>query len=567
MKARIENGVVHSPHPPIDIPVSSFCSLIKEKLLRNPNKTALIDDVTSMTRAEVLARMQRYTVGFRQNGVLPGDRICIHLKNSIHNLLATYGCIMAGATVVLSNTSLNESELRYQAKDSDSTHVLTDAELAEKVSGAVESLPIKGLFSMGRAKGFVSAADFEELDEIEYQECAVADPKDTVLAVCYTSGSTGMPKGVEMTHYNFVACFYSTRYILPFGEQDMFLAVNLFAHLSGLLYAVIVLLDGGTIVMPPVTLSSTEIMDVVDKYQVTAMHLFPTRLQALVREMRRTGRRLPSMKRIGITGSVLTASAADAARQAFDGLECLLNVYAMTESCSIITSQPKAPGTCTGGDVGVPNVTAKLKVVDFTTGKKLGPQEIGEIRFHVEARTRERFAQERFRAAEGWAEIGEMKRAGQEQPVQRPLPPVTESVETPTGTPMEIPTETPAPRRSAKKRALSEPILDEGLEELRAELRGFQSEWRDALKALSEAVSAINARVDSVEPKKTITDQLSGSAVRDVSPSADSSTVQASHNSAQLASPHGVLDDRIIDEPLVQLPRSVLPSGPWAHSP
>ncbi|KAH6919652.1 hypothetical protein HPB50_029360 [Hyalomma asiaticum] len=133
------------------------------------------------------------------------------------------------------------------------------------------------------------------------------------------------------------------------------------------------------------------------------------------------------------------------------------------------------------------------------------------------------------------AEIDEMKRAGQEQPVQRPLPSVTESVETPTGTPMEIPTETPAPRRSAKKRALSKPILDEGLEELRAELRGFQSELRDALKALSEAVSAMNARVDSVESKITITDQLSGSAVRNASPSADSSTVQASHNSAQLA--------------------------------
>ncbi|KAH6946555.1 hypothetical protein HPB50_013961 [Hyalomma asiaticum] len=134
------------------------------------------------------------------------------------------------------------------------------------------------------------------------------------------------------------------------------------------------------------------------------------------------------------------------------------------------------------------------------------------------------------------AEIDEMKRAGQEQPVQRPLPSVTESVETPTGMPMEIPTETPVPQRSAKKRALSKPILDEGLEELRAELRGFQFELRDALKALSEEFSAINARVDSVESKITITDQLSGSAVRNASPSADSSTVQASHNSAQLAS-------------------------------
>ncbi|KAH7952391.1 hypothetical protein HPB52_022191 [Rhipicephalus sanguineus] len=88
---------------------------------------------------------------------------------------------------------------------------------------------------------------------------------------------------------------------------------------------------------------------------------------------------------------------------------------------------------------------------------------------------------------------------------------------------------------------------DEGIDELRAELRGFQCELRDALKALSEAVSAMNARVDSVESKITITDQLSGSAVRTASPSAGSSTARAFENSPQLASDHGVSDDRLIE--------------------
>ncbi|XP_049268968.1 uncharacterized protein LOC119382105 [Rhipicephalus sanguineus] len=210
MKARIEDGVVYSPHPSIDIPLCSFCCLTRERLLVNPDKTALVDDATSLTRVEVLSRMQRYAVGFRQNGVVPGDRICIYLKNSIDNLLAAYGCIMAGATVVLAKTSLTESELRYEAEDSDSTHVLTDVELTEKVSRAVQSLPLKGLFCMGHAAGFVSAAEFAKLDEKEYQELPVPDPKNTVLAVAYTSGTTGLPKGTELTHYNFVACVYST---------------------------------------------------------------------------------------------------------------------------------------------------------------------------------------------------------------------------------------------------------------------------------------------------------------------------------------------------------------------
>ncbi|KAH8026344.1 hypothetical protein HPB51_020050 [Rhipicephalus microplus] len=70
---------------------------------------------------------------------------------------------------------------------------------------------VKGLFCMGHATGFVSAAEFLNLDENEYEELAMADPKSTVLAVCYTSGTTGIPKGTEVTHYSFVACFYSTK--------------------------------------------------------------------------------------------------------------------------------------------------------------------------------------------------------------------------------------------------------------------------------------------------------------------------------------------------------------------
>ncbi|KAL3209174.1 hypothetical protein MRX96_009362 [Rhipicephalus microplus] len=218
--------------------------------------------------------MQRYAAGFRQNGVVAGDKICTYLKNSIENLLALYGCIMAGATVVLAKASLTESELRYQIKDSDSTHVLTDLELIQEVSRAVHSLPLKGLFCMGHATGFVSAAEFLKLDENEYEELAMADPKSTVFAVCYTSGTTGMPKGTEVTHYSFVACFYSTKSITPFGNQDVLLAVNPITHLSGMLYAMIILLDGGINVIFPANSSTTEIMDAIDKYKATAPSIF-----------------------------------------------------------------------------------------------------------------------------------------------------------------------------------------------------------------------------------------------------------------------------------------------------
>ncbi|KAL1469039.1 hypothetical protein MTO96_025117 [Rhipicephalus appendiculatus] len=125
MNARIENGVVYSPFPSTEIPLCSAYTVIKEALSKRTERVAFVEGSIKTTRAELLALMRRYAVGFQQHGVGPGDRVCAHLRNSLENLVALYGCIFAGATLVLAKTSLTERELRGQIIDSDSTHVLT----------------------------------------------------------------------------------------------------------------------------------------------------------------------------------------------------------------------------------------------------------------------------------------------------------------------------------------------------------------------------------------------------------------------------------------------------------
>ncbi|KAH8026293.1 hypothetical protein HPB51_019125 [Rhipicephalus microplus] len=119
--------------------------------------------------------MECYAVGFQQHGVGPGDRVCTLLSNSLENLAALYGCAFTGATLILAKTSVTErlvvsqgpfsfsllshlplhsqlqkglmghnvGELRNQILSSDSTHVLVDAKLAEKVKSVTSTLSIK----------------------------------------------------------------------------------------------------------------------------------------------------------------------------------------------------------------------------------------------------------------------------------------------------------------------------------------------------------------------------------------------------------------------------------------
>ncbi|KAL1424323.1 hypothetical protein MTO96_020315 [Rhipicephalus appendiculatus] len=279
MKARIEDKVIYSPYPDITIPLLSFYTLAKERLLADPHKIALVSDGVTLTRAQLLAGMERYAVGLQQYGLLPGDRICVHLNNGAENLLAMYGCILAGGTIVLAKASLTEGELRYQAEDSDCTHIITDEQYAEKARKAVSNMKMKSLFCMGRAAGFVSVSEFSKFDERGFRDCPMADPRNSVLAVCYTSGTTGMPKGAEITHYNYVACCYTSWLHFPWGVGDVFLGTLPITHQTGMVFPMAAMLGGASCALVPAKLTPLEILDAVDKYKATAAFFFPTQLQ------------------------------------------------------------------------------------------------------------------------------------------------------------------------------------------------------------------------------------------------------------------------------------------------
>nr|XP_050035609.1 uncharacterized protein LOC126531931 isoform X1 [Dermacentor andersoni] len=379
MKARIENGVVYSPFPSVDIPLCSAYTLIKEALSKSPERVALVEGSVRTTRGALLALMESYAAGFQQHGVGPGDRVCTHLKNGLENLAAMYGCIFAGATLVLAKTSLTQKELRGQIMDSDSTHVLTDVELTEKVKKATSNLELKLLFAMGTVSGFVSTASFKDLDKSAFRGCPVEDPREAIIVVVYTSGTTGLPKGVEHTHYSFVANYFTSKPCNSSDEKDTVLASAPITHVSGLYLSLMPVLDGSMCVLTQPGIKLQEMAKLVKEHNTTSMFTFPTRLHALIEEMLRTGERLKSFRRIGVGGGALPQATYDAAFKAFANLECIVNMYAMTESGGLVCSPSMR--SAKGTDMGFPAVMTEVKVVDPVTRMKLGPNETGEICF------------------------------------------------------------------------------------------------------------------------------------------------------------------------------------------
>ncbi|KAK8780310.1 hypothetical protein V5799_018351 [Amblyomma americanum] len=211
--------------------------------------------------------MQRYAAGFQKHGLEPGHRVCVHLDNSTENFAAMWACVFAGASVVLVNASLTEREVHYQLRDSECTHVLTDPACAEKVSKAVASQKMKGLFATGPAEGFVSVAAFRQLDEASFREVLIQDPHDCVLCIGYTSGTTGLPKGAVTTHYGFVASMVTARPCFARDKSDVVLVAAPMLHGSGFFFITVSVLLGATVVIASLGVTLQRVSDLVKKYK------------------------------------------------------------------------------------------------------------------------------------------------------------------------------------------------------------------------------------------------------------------------------------------------------------
>lgn len=410
MKARIEDGIVYSPYPEVEIFNCSFFEATKKACLTDPDKPALIDDSVTLTKSEFVARLRCYAAGLQRHGVQPGDRICVHVGNSVDNFVAMCSCLVAGASIVLAKPSLTERELRYQITDSDSTHLLVEPELAGKGLKVASELKLKGFFTTGFADGFISMEPFAELDESLFREVPVADPQECLFAIIYTSGTTGLPKGVELTHYGFLANIGMSRWTFPWDDSDVVLLPTPITHGSGILSVTISVLLGTTCVIVPPNLSLGNVSRTVEQHKVTAAVLLPWHLQTLVGEMRRTGQRLAGLRRVCTGGMPLSEAQYKSMHETFgEGLQVLANVYAMTEATALLCSPSREHAT--GVDMGFPAPATKFKVVDRMTDKRLGPYQTGELYYKAPTVMKGYYKRPKetaeFFDEEGWCKSGD----------------------------------------------------------------------------------------------------------------------------------------------------------------
>ena len=251
---------------------------------RNSHKTALVDTSCDrrFTFGEYASLVELLAHGLVSAGISPGEVIAIFLANSWEFAITYHAATLAGAIPTLLNPSYKEREIRYQLENSGAAFLVTDAPLLG--NARLEGLPsLRKVFTTRHA-----SSNCEEFASLLHSATAkLPEPlqasQETIAALPYSSGTTGLPKGVMLSHHNLVANVYQTigPNAAPLTRDDIILCFLPLYHIYGLTVALTLSLTlGSTLVLMP-RFETQKVCGLLTQEGITMMPIVPPAINAL----------------------------------------------------------------------------------------------------------------------------------------------------------------------------------------------------------------------------------------------------------------------------------------------
>lgn len=369
--------IIKGPYQDVSIPETALTPFVLHRAKELGDKPALIDGPTGrkVSYSELADSISIAAHNLAQRGFKKGDVFGILSPNCPEYAIAFHAVATLGGIVTPINPLYTHREIAHQLKDSGARFLVTVPGCAEKAVEAVEQGIIEELFVFGTAPG---ATSFDSLlvDNGRAEQTPI-DPLKDLITLPYSSGTTGLPKGVMLTHHNLVANIRQMEGLCYFYETDTLICVLPLFHIYGLVVVLNMgLYSGATVVMMP-RFDLETFLKAVQDYDVTLAHLVPPIVLALSKHPIVDNYRLPNLKTI-FSGAAPLGE--DLTRACMDRLGITVRQgYGMTETSPVTHSSPAPPLDIKFGSVGVPAPNTECKIIDLESGEPLGPGEKGEV--------------------------------------------------------------------------------------------------------------------------------------------------------------------------------------------
>ena len=350
--------------------------MLRESTAATPDRVLVHLGERAVTYREIDADSDRVCASLLALGLEPGDKVAVQLPNVVEFLLAYFGCLKAGLVMVPLNPLLTAREVGYHLQDSDARLIVTLDLLSEAAIAAAREVGVPAyVVGQGAPAGTRRFAELLET-EGDADHLHPTSPYDTAVLL-YTSGTTGQPKGAELTHFQlFMNCTVAGE-VFDVQASDVSIGILPLFHVFGLSSVLNTTVRyGGTLVLTP-RFDPAETVELIERHRVTILSGVPTMYVALL-NTDTTGRDLSSLRAAVSGGASIPGEVIRAFEEKFPGV-VILEGYGLSETASTTTFNISAEERKVLS-VGKPIWGVEVKVVDHE-GNAIasGPGNVGEI--------------------------------------------------------------------------------------------------------------------------------------------------------------------------------------------
>jgi fatty-acyl-CoA synthase len=369
----------------VDVATDHLAALFAAQAEAHPEREFLVFGSRRMTYAQVAREAVALAEAFGGLGLKPGDRLAVDLPNWPEWVIALLAAAYRGAVLVPLDPSLSLHELKYQLRHAEvraglvaETYGGTD--YLELYHGLLPDLPeLHALITVGATERWLDDRVYRYGDLVSKQrtKAAPAPPDDATepLAILYTSGTMGKPKGVALSHRSIVMTARASGAALEHTGADRVLGgVPLFT-IFGLHVVAVTVTAGATLVLQE-RFDALGALDLIRRERLTLVHGVPTMFELLMRDPGFEEARPTSCRSGLVAGSPVTPELVGRIRQWCD----VQIAYGLTETGPTVTITRFAdtPERRTH-TVGRPIAGAEVRVVDLKSGALHGPEAVGEL--------------------------------------------------------------------------------------------------------------------------------------------------------------------------------------------
>ena len=380
---KFKRGHLYYPEIPIH-------KILDETAERFPERSAFLYP-ENLTFKQFKNQVDKFATALKILGIKKGDRIALYSPNSVQWEISFYGLEKAGAILVPMNPLFKETEVEYEANDSGAETIIVFQPLYPIVNSIKERTNLKNII-------IIESGEKIEIPEgslswSELMNTTKSDPpeykfntKDDLAALVYTSGTTGLPKGTMLTHFNMISNVIQISQIFELSEIDVAMTVLPLYHIYGLNVCMnqAIWLGAAQVITPRFDVK--EFCELIEKYQVTYSLCVPPIFLAVVRHLEDQNLKGYDWTNLKIFNNGAAPIPLELLER-FDNLaksKCnaknvtVQHGWGLTEASPVVAVNPMYRPKMESQGILIPDTFHKI--IDLGTGKELiEPNQVGEL--------------------------------------------------------------------------------------------------------------------------------------------------------------------------------------------